>query len=292
MSHQPVTIRSGALTAQIDPFGAELVSLQDAAGAEYMSDGDPAFWTGRAPLLFPIVGALNRDTLRHQGVEYELEKHGFARRNTFEVVEQNEDRVLFRLRDSEATRELYPFAFELDMLFALEDQRLRMVATVRNPGEQVLPFSFGYHPAFAWPLPGGGEKLAHSFLFEKDDRAPIRRLDEDGLVARSEASPVIDRVLALHPDLFEDDAIIMDDLASRSLTYQSPEGPRLEVAFENLPMLGIWQKPGAAYICIEPWAGIADSTGFEGEFADKRGVISLAAGDARQFTMDVTVHPG
>ncbi len=289
---EPVTIRSEALTAQIDPFGAELISLQDAAGAEYMSDGDPAFWTGRAPLLFPIVGALNRDTLRHQGVEYRLEKHGFARRHRIELVEQEEHQVLFRLRDSEATRALYPFAFELDMLFALDGPRLRMAATVRNPGDQPLPFSFGYHPAFAWPLPGGGEKLAHQFLFEREERAPIRRLDQHGLVERSEASPVVDRVLTLHPDLFEDDAIIIDDLASHSLSYQSPDGPRLEVAFENLPKLGIWQKPGAAYICIEPWAGIADSAGFEGEFADKRSVISLAVGDARQFTMDVTVHPG
>jgi galactose mutarotase-like enzyme len=289
---EPVTIRSLALTAKIDSLGAELVSLQDAAGAEYLSDGDPAFWTGRAPLLFPIVGALNRDTLRHQGVEYGLEKHGFARRNVFEVIEHDEHRVLFRLRDSEETRTLYPFGFELDMLFALTGQSLRMVATVRNPGDQPLPFSFGYHPAFAWPLPGGGEKLAHQFRFEKEEGAPIRRLDQNGLVARREQSPVVDRVLTLHPDLFEDDAIIIDDLASSALSYQSPEGPRLEVAFENLPMLGIWQKPGAAYICIEPWAGIADAAGFEGEFADKRGVMSLPAGDARQFTMDVTVHPG
>lgn len=287
-----VSISSGILTAQIDPLGAELVSLKDSENREYMSDGDPAFWTGRAPLLFPIVGRLKDDTLTHDGTNYTLEKHGFARRNRFEVIEQSAARVLFRLRDSSASRTAYPFAFELEMLFALRDTRLSMRATVRNTGESVLPFSFGYHPAFAWPLPDGGEKLGHVFQFAEEEAAPIRRLNGDGLVARSEPSPVVDRTLALRSDLFVDDAIIIDELASHALTYQSPSGPSLDIAFDNLPMLGIWQKPGASYICIEPWAGIADADGFEGEFADKRGVMTLPQGGERQFTMDVTVHPG
>ncbi len=285
------TIRSGDLAAQITAAGAELISLKDHDGREYMSDGDPAFWIGRAPLLFPIVGCLINDQYRHAGNSYAMEKHGFARHSTFTPVSHTENSVLFRLAGNADTRAVYPFAFELDMLFELDGRALKMRATVRNPGDDTLPFSFGYHPAFAWPLPDGGEKLAHRIVFAEDEPADIRRLDADGIIVRSEASPVSDKSFALNPDQFVDDAMIWDELSSQKLTYQSPSGPALDIAFHNLPMLGIWQKPGANYICIEPWAGIADHAGFTGELTEKRGIMSLLPGETRHFTMDVTLRP-
>ncbi|KLI64836.1 aldose 1-epimerase family protein [Aurantiacibacter marinus] len=291
MSGAVSTIRSGGLEAQIAHFGAELVSLKDGEGREFMYDGDPAVWTGRAPLLFPMVGRLNNGQYRHAGHSYAMDTHGFARRSTFTLVSQTGSSVLFRLTSNAETRASYPFAFELDMQFELDGLTLKMRATVRNPGEETLPFSFGYHPAFAWPLPGGGEKLEHRIIFAEDEPADIRRLDTNGVIVRSEASPVADKTFALHPDQFVEDAMIWDELASRELVYQSPGGPALEIAFGNLPMLGIWQKPGANYICIEPWAGIADDAGFTGEFSEKRGIMSLLPGAARHFTMDVTLRP-
>lgn len=288
---EPVTITSGALTARIDPLGAELLSLIDAAGSEWMTDANPEFWGGHAPLLFPIVGGLAGDCLRHQGREYHLPRHGFARRSPFALVEQAEDRAVFRLADTAATRETYPFAFGLEVAFALTGHQLAMIATVANPGDETLPFSFGFHPAFAWPLPGGGAKAGHAICFAGDEPQPVRRLDAAGLLAGSEATPVVGGSLPLSPELFADDALIWDRLASRRVEYRSPAGPWLDIGF-NLPMLGIWQVPGGNYICIEPWAGHADPAGFTGEFAEKPGIVLLAPGASHSFRMDVTVHHG
>lgn len=288
---ETVAIASGGLAARIAPLGAELRSLSDAAGREYMSDGNPAFWPNHAPLLFPIVGALANDTYRLGGEEHGLSRHGFARRSFFELVEHAPDRALFRLTDSKATRRAYPFAFVLEMGFALDGMVLSMEARVRNPGGVPLPFSFGYHPAFAWPLPGGGDKLGHYLEFECEEPQEIRRLDENGLLAFEELSPLQGRVLKLDSRLFDDDAMIWDRLESRGLSYVSPGGTRLEVDFPDTPMLGIWQKPGANFICIEPWAGHADPAGFAGDFREKPGIMELAPGEARSFRMDVAVQP-
>ena len=285
-----VTIANGALSAQINPLGAELWSLADTQGREYMTDADPRFWTGHAPLLFPIVGALRNGTYRLDGREYALPKHGFARTSRFAVAEARADHVRFRLEDSEATRAAWPFAFALEAEFALGGATLAMTVTVHNTGKRLMPFSFGFHPAFAWPLPGGAAKEEHAIVFEREEPQDVRRIDGDGLIARSDKTPLEGRELALRPELFEDDALIWDRLASRGCTYGAPGGAWLAIAFPDTSMLGVWQKPGARYICIEPWAGIADPAGFAGDFRDKPGVMELEAGASRSFRMDVTLR--
>jgi len=286
-----VSLRSDTLTATIAPLGAELWSLADAQGRQLMTDADPAFWTGRAPLLFPIVGALAGDRYRLDGQTYAMAKHGFARRSEFALLEADAQNALFRLDASEATRAHYPFDFRLDMHFALEGATLAMTATVSNLGDTEMPFSFGYHPAFAWPLPYGGAAEDHRVVFERDEPAPIRRLDlATGLVLpEMQPSPVVGNIYAPTHSDFEADALIWDQLASRSLIYGVPGEPRLRIDFPDTPMLGIWQKPGARYLCIEPWAGIADPLGFAGDFTQKPGVMTLAANAQQRLRMDVTL---
>lgn len=286
-----VSLVSGEWRALIHPLGAELQSLRDGAGREYMTDADPAYWTGHAPLLFPIVGSLSGDAFRYEGREYALPRHGFARRSRFAICQQSADAVSFALEDSEATRAVYPFSFRLEMAFRLKDGALSMAATVHNRGEAVMPFSFGYHPAFAWPLPGGGEKTAHRIIFAQDEPGPVRRVSKatGELLPRGEETPVAARELALQEGLFEADAMVWIGLASRALRYASPDGPALDIAFPDSPDLGLWQVPGAHYLCIEPWAGYADPQGFDGEVSEKPGIILLPPGESRSFRMDVCV---
>ena len=287
MSHDPVTITSGTLTATIAPLGAELLHLTDAAGRELMSDGDTAFWSGHAPLLFPIVGRLNRDRYRIDETEYTLPQHGFARRMDFAVAAQGDDHVRFRLTDNPKTHEVYSFAFVLEMDFALEGAALTMTATITNPGAVPLPASFGYHPAFAWPLPYGAAKEAHRIVFDRDEPAPIRAIAEGLIAAETVGTPVERNTLALSDDLFARDALIWDRLESRSLRYGPANGPALEIAFPDTEWLGLWTKPGAGFLCIEPWAGMADPEGFTGDFRDKPGVFEIAPGASRIFRMMV-----
>jgi len=292
MTQHLVSITSGALTARINPLGAELWSLTDAAGAEYMTDADPAFWGGHAPVLFPIVGSLAGDRFRHEGREYALPRHGFARRSLFTVAHQGVDSVTFTLEDSEETRAVYPFAFRLEITHALVGASLHTTARVVNTGAGDLPFSFGYHPAFAWPLPGGAAKADHRIVFGEAEPAPVRRVSKGAglLLPEAEASPVVGRELALREGLFEADAVIWDDLASRSLAYGADGGAWLDISFPDTPYLGLWQVPGARYICIEPWAGHADPVGFDGDFAEKPGIETLQPGESRAFRMDVSLR--
>lgn len=280
------------MTAAIDLLGAELHSLTDSGGRELMTDADPAFWSGRSPLLFPIIGRLHEDRLQVGGAEYPMQRHGFARRSMFELVEHRDDRALFRLRDNTETREQYPFAFELDAAFRVEDATLFQNVTVRNRDTTDLPFSFGYHPAFAWPLPFGGERADHVIRFAGDEPGTLRRVTPYGTIDPAlKSSPVDGNMLKLTDDLFADDALVWEQIKSRSLTYGAPGFPSLRIDFPDTFALGIWTKPGAAFICVEPWAGIADPEGYIGDFTDKPGIMHLPPGEERSFRINVTLLP-
>ena len=284
---QTITIASGGLTAEIARLGAELVSLTDGQGRELMSDGDPAVWAGRAPILFPIVGRLNGDSYTLDGQSYALPQHGFARRSEFAIAEQSESHVRLRLTDSPVTHAVYPFAFVLEMDFTLEGDTLHMAATIHNPGQKPLPASFGYHPAFAWPLPFGGAREDHQIMFETNEPADICALTPDGLIDGQLPSPVEGKALPLSDALFAKGALIWDQLNSHSVRYGGSIGPSLEMEFPDTEWLGIWTKPGAPFICIEPWAGMADTIGYEGDFRKRPGIFEIAPGGSRVFRMNV-----
>ncbi|WP_374944525.1 aldose 1-epimerase family protein [Sphingomonas sp.] len=287
-----IEITNGVLTAVINPLGAELSSLRDAQGRELMTDADPRFWTGRAPILFPVVGQPYRDVIRVDGQTYPVKKHGFARRMTFAVVDRIADAVTFRLTDDAETREHYPFAFCLDVEFRLEGATLRIEATVANPNDVALPASFGFHPAFAWPLPYGAPRADHRIVFAADEPDSLRTIAADGTIAAdTRPSPLDGRTLHLADILFETDALVWDHVRSDSVTYGATDGPHLEIAFPDTPMLGIWTKPGAHYVCVEPWHGIADPEGYTGEFRDKPGVFEIAPGEAKRIAISVTLLP-
>lgn len=285
-----ITIANDHLTAQINPLGAELWSLRDAEGRELMTNADPAFWTGHAPILFPVVGRPYRDVIRVDGTEYPMKQHGFARRLPFEVIATSADRVTFRLTDSDETRTHYPFVFTLEIAFKLTGATLSIDVTVRNTGDVPLPASFGFHPAFAWPLPYGEPRAGHRIVFSADEPDALRMIADDGTIAEGErASPLEGRTLALRDALFEKDALVWDSVHSDSVTYRGPDGPQLRIDFPDTPKLGIWTKPGAAYVCVEPWHGIADPEGYTGEFRDKPGVFEVAAGDTKRIALRVTL---
>jgi galactose mutarotase-like enzyme len=287
-----VSLSSAGLTAQVDPLGAQLSVLRDQAQRDLLWNGDASVWAGRAPLLFPIVGALAGGTYRVDSTPYRLARHGFARTSTFQVVEASAASALFRLKADDTTLKVYPFSFQLDVQFALNGATLAVTALIRNLGDRKMPASFGYHPAFRWPLPYGHERAEHFIEFASDEPSPVRRLDAGGLLAPERyPTPITDRRLALTDDLFRDDAIIFDDLRSRSVTYGAKAGARIRVSFPDAPYLGLWSKPRANFICIEPWHGVADPAGYSGTFSAKPGVFMVAAGACLAVRMVITLLP-
>jgi len=275
-----VTIASEQLRATFSSLGAELVRLQGAAGVELLWSGDPAVWAGRSPLLFPIVGGVKDDRITVGGKAYPLSRHGFARTSTFELIDAQPSRCLWRLRANEETRARYPFAFRLDVAYSVDGNRLTLAATVANEGDGPMPASFGFHPAFRWPLSPSLPREQHEIRFDKRERAPIRRLS-NGLLGEAVLSPVQGDRMVLADSLFAEDALIWDRLQSRSLSYGGPTGPSLRLDFPDMPHLGIWSKPGAGFVCLEPWQGFASPVGFDGELAEKPGIILVPAGSTR-----------
>ena len=289
MSTDRHTLRSSAIEATIKADGAELCSLKNADGLELLWQAGPA-WPRHSPVLFPIVGRLHNDQLRHRGKTYPMTQHGFARDCQFAWLEQGTTSCKLVLVDTEATRAGYPFAFRLEITYSVEDAGLRVAFDISNTGDEDLPASIGAHPAFNWPLLPGSAKEAYTLTFSDEESAPVRRLEGGLMRARPEPSPVGGKRLALSERLFDDDAVIFDQLASRSVRYAADRGPSIEMSWEGLPQLGVWSKPGgAAFVCIEPWHGFASPSDFDGEFADKPGAMRIAPGGTRNLSYRIRI---
>lgn len=288
---QNIAIRSAELSAEINPLGAQLSVLRDAAGRDLLWHGDPTTWAGRAPILFPIVGTLAGGSYRYGSQRYALSRHGFARNKPFEVIETAPTAAMFRLRADDSTRALYPFEFELDVRFDIRGAALSVVASVRNTGGEAMPASLGFHPGLRWPLPYDQPRAAHFLEFPDDEPAPVRRIDADGLLApESHPTPVVQRRLMLKDDLFASDVLIFDRLASRSVIYGAETGPRIEVRFPDAGYLGVWTRAGAPFICIEPWQGVTDPAGFAGDIREKPGVFIVPPGSSHAFGMTIALQ--
>ena len=292
-SHDTETVRiaSPQLTAEIALKGAELVRLRDEAGRDLLWDGDPAFWTGRSPILFPIVGRLKDDRLTVDGVAHPMRQHGIARTARFALVAQEEAACRLRLTADAATREAFPYDFALDLAYRITGATLGITGTVHNPGAVPMPVSFGFHPAFRWPLPYGAAARDHAVVFAADEPGPLATLEGGLLAGETRPSPVRGRTLALAPHLFDADALVFLAPASRSVDYGPAEGRKLHIGFEGMPQLGIWSKPGAPFVCIEPWHGYASPADFDGDITRKPGMTSVAPGESRSFGMQVSLTP-
>ena len=289
MTSDCFTLHNDMMTATITADGAELCSLKNAAGLELLWQAGPQ-WPRHAPILFPIVGRLKNDELRHRGKIYPMTQHGFARDHRFDWVQREPRSCKLQLADDAATRARYPFAFRLSAAYTLNNAGLEIGLEIANTGNEVLPASIGAHPAFNWPLLPGLAKEDYALVFSQEEPAPIRRLKDGLLRAAPEPTPVRGNTLALSERLFDDDAIIMDQPASRSVRFVAPRGPQVEVSWEGFRELGIWSKPkGAAFVCIEPWHGFASPADFDDEFNDKPGLMHIARGESRTLKYRIRI---
>jgi galactose mutarotase-like enzyme len=269
------TLQSEGISATIKGTGAELCSLRNAEAIELLWQAGPA-WPRHAPLLFPIVGRLKNDELRHQGKSYPMTQHGFARDHRFAWLRREPHLCQLVLSDEPETRSRYPFAFRVEVTYAVNGAELEVTLQITNTGDEVLPASIGAHPAFNWPLSPELAKGDYTLTFSNDEIAPIRRLKEGLMRAAPEPTSIRGKTLALSERLFDDDAVIMNQLASSSVRYAGPRGPSIEMSWEGFRELGIWSKPGgAAFLCIEPWRGFASPAEFDGEFTDKPGLMHI-----------------
>ncbi|TPM41916.1 aldose 1-epimerase family protein [Mesorhizobium sp. B2-3-4] len=281
MAQDSQALHGEGISAVIVGQGAELVSLRNADGLELLWQAGPA-WRRHSPVLFPIVGRLKGDQLRHRGQAYPMTQHGFARDKPFAWAQRSSRSCTLVLTDDAETRTRYPFAFRLAVTYRLGEGQLDIEFEIINTGDEPMPASIGAHPAFNWPLLPQVPKEDYCLTFAEDEPAPIRRLKDGLLLPETKPTPIQGKTLALSERLFDDDAVILDRPASTSVRYSAERGPAIEVSWHGCNELGIWSKPGGApFLCIEPWHGIASPVDFDGEFADKPGVMLIEPGARR-----------
>ncbi len=286
-------LQSAELSVEVNPTGIELSSIKSKrTDVEYIWQADPEIWNSQAPVLFPIVGGLKEGYTLFDGHKYEMPKHGLVRNsNKPRLIEQTGTSLRFQLNWDEESLKHYPFKFQLDMVFSLVGKTLTVEHHIKNLGDETMFYSLGAHPAFNCPLRAGEVYEDYHLEFEKEEFAYTQMVDLSGLIA-SEQKLVMDNsaILPLHSHLFDDDALIFKQLKSREVTLNHKDrGATLSVKFEDFDYLGIWAKPGAQFVCIEPWLGIGDSVDFNNQFSEKDGIRKLEAGKAELKTYSITI---
>jgi galactose mutarotase-like enzyme len=279
------TISNSILTAQIKHLGAELFSLKDNSSKEYIWNGNPTYWGKHSPVLFPIVGTLKNNTYQYENAEYQLSRHGFAREMEFELIDKQENSATFSLISTPATKEKYPFDFELHLIYTIENNSLKLEYKVFNNGKTRMPFSIGAHPAF--DLPGNFEN--YSLLFENE--APLHYyLLEDGLISKTTNDlPLNKNELHLNYKLFENDALVFKKIESKTITILENSKPFLKISYTDFPDLGIWTPPNTPFICIEPWFGYSDTVDQIGSLLNKEGIQILEAKATFHSTFSIEI---
>ena len=280
-----IELKNDALTVQINETGAELSSVKNADGREYIWQGNAQFWTGRCPVLFPICGRLLQKEYTYRGQTFSLDTHGFAQHKVFQAKKTSATRAVFTLTDDEKTRAVYPFRFRFEVLFELNGDTLRITDTAHNTGEDTMYYNFGAHEGFATD----GTFDDWSIEFEKTEDLRLKEQPVLGYLSRN-VLPFRDNVkeLPLAHALFENDALIFDGLRSRSVTLKQGGKPVASVDFSGYDNLLLWTKVGAPYICIEPWGGLPDYVDSKKDITKKDGIWSLAAG--KSFSLPHTIR--
>ena len=270
-----ISIRNDELSVVIAERGAELWSVR-CGGKEYLWQGDPRFWTGRAPILFPICGAVKDNWYLLDGVRYDIPKHGFAKEMDFEVDYHDKSSAVMLLRDTEETRKMFPFAFELRVSFMLRGRRVKICYDLLNTSEKTIYFSMGAHEAYA--LPGGLSR--YKLVFPQEESFETRTFRDGMMTEERRTVAPKGQVLSLHEGLFSGGTLAFDRLGSKECVLCRDDNARaIRVSWEDYKKLLIWTMPGADYVCLEPWAGSPDPTDSDHNFAEKPDIISAWPGE-------------
>lgn len=281
-------ISNDHLTVEVSSLGAEMQSIVTADGQSWLWHGDAAFWAGRSPILFPIVGRAPEDHISVDGKRHPMGQHGFARRSEFDLVAQGDDFCRYDLTAGPTSKVVFPFAFRLELEHRVEGRGVTVTAQVTNEDHRPMPFGIGFHPAFVWPLPGS-EGAEHSVQLDNGGEPKLVRL-EGGLVRPERlASPFEQGRLVLDHALFREDAMLFPEGAGAGLRYAGGD-KAVRLTWENLPNLALWSKPGAPFVCLEPWHGTAAEVGGSDALDERPYSVVLGPGATGRYGFRVELE--
>ncbi len=288
-----ITIENEYLKVSVRLQGAEMVSIYNKqTQTEHLWHADPGVWPWFAPNLFPVVGGLFNNELHIDGQTYHMNRHGFTRESEFNLVDSSETHAKFSLPFSEPTLAVYPYKFEFQVLYDLFDQNLRVTYKVINQDVQTIYFSVGGHPAFHVPFFPNENYEDYYLEFETQEPLLTHLLSDKGLFnGETELVATDGRKLWLTKTLFNRDALIFKDITSKTLTIRSKNHQQsLSVSFQDFKHLGVWAKPGAPFVCIEPWLGYTDTEGKVTDIQQKDGIEKVGHGHVFEAEFTISLY--
>ncbi|MGN1281529.1 MAG: aldose 1-epimerase family protein [Succinivibrio sp.] len=289
-------IENEFLKIAVDELGSQLCSVFDKKNnREVLWSADKAFWGRHAPVLFPIVGKLNNGRYRLDGREYSLGQHGFARDCTFTLVRNTDSEIVFSLKSSEKTKELYPFDFELIISHTICASKIIVDYKVINSDSRTMYFSIGGHPAFNVPPAMTDSKKEDFYINFFKDCVHYKLLDpKEGTVLPELHTLKTDGgYVKIEESLFDNDALIFDEYEVEKAALCYPDKtPYVTLDAKGFPSYGIWSVPGkhCPFICLEPWIGRADDKGFSGDFKDKYKSVTLEPAEIFVTSYTITIN--
>lgn len=286
-------IKNERLTVGVSTLGAELQSVKDSEGNEYLWQADTTYWNRHSPLLFPIVCGLWEGKYHAEGKEYNMERHGFARDTQFQLIRKTDTMVTYALTDSEETLKSYPYHFNLAVTYRLDGNTLHVIWHVENTDNCEIHFGIGGHPAFNVPDVEVGEPLIGTLKF--DNKGDIDRIygNVGGCITPERFPLKTDNgLLEFTEESFKEDAIIIDKSQVHEVSLLNKDmRPVVTVRFKA-PAVGLWSPFGknAPFVCIEPWYGISDYAHYSGEFKDKYLMNHLLPGASFMSEYTITIR--
>jgi galactose mutarotase-like enzyme len=286
-------IENSVLKVSISAKGAQMKSIRNKAGKEFLWQGSKDTWEDSAPNLFPYIGRLTKETYTFHGKEYHMGIHGFAMLKEFTIFEHNEESITFILEDDKETREQYPFSFQFCITYKLQGNEIMITYEVHNKDKETMYFGLGGHPGFNVPI---NDSLSfEDYVIEFDDQVePIQiGMSEDCLVTENNKNFILEegKYLQLKHDLFDHDAIILQNMGDKVTLRSEKSKEEIMVSFPTMEYLGIWHWPKTEvdYICIEPWTSLPARKGMIEELTTQNDLIKLESKGKYNNTFSIRI---
>lgn len=284
-------ISSGKYTATITSVGAELISFKE-GDKEYIWTGDPVYWNGHNPNLFPVIGRMKGGKVSVNGVEYEMANHGFARRRDYTLVSQTEDSVSLAINENEDTLKVYPFRFTFTVTHRVFEGGFETVYTVKNNDTEKLYCNIGGHPGINLPALGAETVEGCKLIFDSVEN-PIVWYGDENLFVRDDfvRTDILNGTDTIDctQEMFAGDALMIGNLKSTKVRLVTPAGLGVEMDYSGYPVMAFWTPPAknAPFICLEPWYGLPANTFESGELSEKAFAIGLSTGEEKALTYSI-----
>lgn len=288
-------LKNQHLTVTFTKKGGALTSIKNEAGLEYLWQGDPKYWSGQAPVLFPICGSLRDErAVTKSGKEVRMPRHGIVRKEEFELESFTDDDITFSISSTPHMLDQYPFPFVLTITYLLKNNEVTVRYGIKNTGMEDMPCFIGGHPAFRCPLEPGEAYEEYEILFEKEEEASNPTPDtRTGLIDMENRTFLSwnKRNLPLSHQLFEQDSVIFDRISSRKVTLRHKEKKQgVELSFDGFPYLVIWSSANhGPFVALEPWTGLSTCSDEDDVLEHKRNHMSLKPGEEKQLEYKISI---